>query len=111
MPILSLITFTPLVGALLLLFIPKDKIKAIHAVAIGATILSFLFSLHALAHFNPGSMQMDSLVMQFEEKFSWIPSFNIQYYMGVDGLSLPLILLTTLLSILAGVYSMNITNR
>ncbi|HVE14831.1 MAG TPA: NADH-quinone oxidoreductase subunit M [Elusimicrobiota bacterium] len=111
MPILSLITFLPLAGSLAILFIPKEKAGAVRATAIAATGAAFLLSLLALAQFEPGGPQLDAVRMQFVERYSWIPTFDIHYYLGVDGLSLPLIVLTTLLSLLAAVYSMNITVR
>ncbi|MEK7656267.1 MAG: NADH-quinone oxidoreductase subunit M, partial [Elusimicrobiota bacterium] len=111
MGILSWITFLPLIGALALLFVPKDRTRTVHVVAIGAAALSFLASVYGLFGFDPGFVGVDPMPMQFVEKVSWIPTFNIHYSMGADGLSYPLILLTTLLSMLAAIYSMNIKER
>ncbi len=111
MGILSLIIVLPLIAAVGLLFIPKEKVKLIRLAANGAMLLTFLISLFALFKFDPGTLAMDSLQMQFGEKLSWIPTFNIHYHLGVDGLSFPLIVLTTLMSLLAGIYAMNIEKR
>ena len=88
----------PFAGALVILFLPKERTKAVHAVALAATALSLAVSLYALSVFEPGSAQMESLQMQFVERFSWIPSLDVHYYLGVDGLSLPIIILIALLS-------------
>jgi NADH-quinone oxidoreductase subunit M len=106
MNLLTWITFIPLVGAILILFIPKDKTKLIHTVALAAAGLSFGLSGLALLQFNyslPG--------MQLVEQADWIPSFGIQYHLGIDGLSLPLVLLTTLLTLVSLVFSMSIKDR
>lgn len=111
MGILSLITFLPLLGALIILCIPKEQVKAVRAVGVLATLASMAASFYALAQFDPAGAGDGTLPMQFLERFSWIPSFDVHYFMGVDGLSFPLILLTTLLCFLAAVYSASIENR
>ncbi|MFH1725919.1 MAG: NADH-quinone oxidoreductase subunit M [Elusimicrobiota bacterium] len=111
MGILTLIIFLPFFAAIAILCIPKEKVVAIRATAVGATAATFLASLAALARFDPGTLQMDTLRLQLVEKVSWIPTFNIQYHLGVDGLSLPIVLLTTLLCLLAAIYSLNIVER
>ena len=103
---LSLITFAPLIGALIILAIPKEKVKAIQWVAFGAAGVSFLLSLWMLTSFDKGTA-----AMQYVERFSWIPSFGVQYYMGVDGLSYPLLLLTTFMSLIALIGSLGIEKR
>jgi len=111
MGILTFITFVPLLGALAILFVPKEKVKAIQGIGIGSCAIAFLLSIYTLVGFDPGPANIDQLPMQFIEKASWIPTFHIYYHMGVDGLSLPMILLTTLLCLLAAVYALNITMR
>ena len=97
MGILSFIIFIPLFGAVAILFIPKEKISTIRWVALGATAIPFILSVYALGQFDPGTMHMESVRIQFVERYSWIPTFQIHYYIGVDGLSFPTVLLTTLL--------------
>ncbi|MBI5242423.1 MAG: NADH-quinone oxidoreductase subunit M [Elusimicrobia bacterium] len=111
MPILSLTTFLPLLGGILILFIPKERKDAIRWVGVGSTVAAFLASVYALTLFDPGLASPAPLTLQMVEKLSWIPSFGIHYFMGVDGLSLPIVLLTTLLSMAAAIYSMNIEER
>lgn len=98
---LTLIVFIPLVAALALLFVGKDNRSLIRGISLGAAGLSFLLSLGLLLQFdksNPG--------MQFEYAISWVPLLNIQFHVGIDGISLLLLVLTTFLSGIAILYSM-----
>ena len=106
MNMLSLITFAPLVGALIILCIPKEKEQWIRGVAYAAAGLSLLLSLVMIPSFNIGTHEM-----QFVERFAWIPSFGVQYFMGVDGLSFPLVLLTTFMCVIALIGSHSIEKR
>ncbi len=106
MNMLTLVTFAPLVGALIILCIPKEKVKAIQIVAIVFAGIALVASLAMLPGFNRGTHEM-----QFLERFAWIPSFGVQYFLGVDGLSYPLVLLTTFMSVIALVSSLSIENR
>jgi NADH-quinone oxidoreductase subunit M len=104
--ILTIVTFMPALGALVLLLQSRTNIRAIRAVAVTAAVLSFLFSLHLIAHFDSNSPEF-----QYVINAPWIPSFGISYHMGVDGISLFLILLTTVLTPLAMLASWSITER
>ena len=95
-PLLTLVTFLPTVGALLLLFVPSSKVALVRGFAFGVTILTFLASLPLFTMFHFGQRGM-----QFVEKAPWVPNLGIQYYLGVDGVSALLILMTTLLSAVA----------
>jgi len=106
MNMLSLVTFAPVLGALIILCLPKEKIKAIQTVAFIFAGISFVASLAMIPGFNQGTHEM-----QFVERFAWIPSFGVQYFMGVDGLSFPLVLLTTFMCIIGLVGSLGIENR
>lgn len=97
---LTAIVFIPLIAAFALLFVEKDNRSLIRMVSLGAAGLSFLLSIGILIAFdktNPG--------MQFEFAISWVSLLNIQYYVGIDGISLLLLVLTTFLSGIAIVYS------
>lgn len=88
-PLLSLILWLPLLGALLMLVIFDDRHAKI--VALAVALLDFILSLGLLlAWVNDGSMQ-------FEENLAWLAAINVNYHLGVDGISLFLVLLTTLL--------------
>src|SRR5215207_2830665 len=92
---LTLLTFFPLVGILILLFIPSDRKNTLRWVTLGTTLATFLISLWVLSMFNAANPDLQ-LVAQYD----WITvaGWNIQYYLGVDGLSILLVLLTTFLT-------------
>ena len=96
MGVLSFITFMPLLGGIIILLTPKDKVQVVRAIAAAASAAVFVASLWLWANFNPTTSDF-----QFTEKFDWISAFNIHYFMGVDGLSLVLLVLTTLLTLLS----------
>jgi NADH-quinone oxidoreductase subunit M len=99
-PILSAITFTPLLFALIVLLIPKAKENWIGRVA---TILSLIPL--ALAIYLYTVVQADPGIMHFVEEYSWIPAIDVYYRMGADGLSAIMLVLTTLLSTLCYYYA------
>jgi len=106
MPILSLIVFLPLAGALLTLLVPKEREQMVRGIAVMTTALVLALSVWLLMHF-----QADAKGFLFEEKISWIPQINVWYHLGIDGLSLPLIFLTALLSFVAAIASASIKER
>ncbi|MDH5509384.1 MAG: NADH-quinone oxidoreductase subunit M [Nitrospinota bacterium] len=89
-PILSIIIFLPMAGVLLLLLVDKRNESLIKGVTLAVTILDFLVSLPLYFLFQ------NTHEMQFVEKKAWIPTFNAYYSLGVDGISLFMVLLTTL---------------
>jgi len=101
MPILSLITFLPLAGALLFIFIPKEQKNLFRIFALLLTIITFIISLTLFFQFDPGTADP-----QFEERAEWI-GYGIQYHVGIDGISLLLVLLTTFLFPIAILSSWN----
>jgi NADH-quinone oxidoreductase subunit M len=95
--LLSIITYTPLAGALLLLLPAfRGRDEAVKWFANAVALVGFVVSLPLWSWFDRAK---DGF--QFEEKASWIPSIGVQYYFGVDGVSTLLILLTTLLGVVA----------
>jgi NADH-quinone oxidoreductase subunit M len=106
MGLLSLITFLPLVGSVVILFLPSENKKAVRWTAVATAGASFLLTLSLWHGFDNASA-----VVQFRESFAWIPAFDVNYTMGVDGLSLPMVLLTGLLSLIAVGSSFTIENR
>src|SRR5579859_6015103 len=94
--LLSVILFTPLVGALLLLFIPRDS-QVLHRLLGNLFgVLGFLVSLPLILHFPAGSGGYE-----FKESADWIPSIGAKYSLGADGISMLLVMLTTLLGMIA----------
>ena len=103
---LSLIIFLPAAGALLLALVPGDRPRLTKQIAGAVTLIDFLLVLGLWARFNAGSTGI-----QFVERTPWVPALNVHYYLGVDGLSLPFVFLTSLLGFLAVVVSVNINHR
>ena len=90
-PILSILIFLPLIGAILFIFIPREKTNLLKYLAVTITILTFLIAL--LLYFNFDSSTADP---QFEETAEWI-GYGINYHVGIDGISLLLVILTVFL--------------
>ena len=95
-PLLTLIMFTPLVGAVLLLLVSKHRENAIRWIANGFAVLGFLVSLPLWFWLDKTSPDW-----QFVERHNWIPSIGAEYFLGVDGFSALLILLATLMGAIA----------
>ena len=96
LPLLSVVTFTPLLGVLLLLTIRADDPEIVARnsrwVTLWVTLGTFLSSLLMWANFDPGTADF-----QFVEQAAWFPSFGISYHMGVDGISMLFVILSTFL--------------
>jgi len=92
---LTLLTFFPLVGVLMLFFVPSDRKDALRWTALAVSLVTFGISIWVLTMFNASNPDLQ-LVAQYD----WITvaGWNIQYYLGVDGLSILLVLLTTFLT-------------
>jgi NADH-quinone oxidoreductase subunit M len=101
-PILSTLIFLPVVGALLLIFINRSRELWIKWIALIFSTATFILSLPLFTHFDKTTYKM-----QFVERYEWIPAWNINYYLGIDGISVLLVLLTTLSSILCILISWN----
>ncbi|HYO88163.1 MAG TPA: proton-conducting transporter membrane subunit, partial [Candidatus Limnocylindrales bacterium] len=97
----TVVLFLPLVGMTILLFLRENQTRNIQMVALGTTIVTFLFSLVLWAQFDSSNT-----ALQFVQRADWIPSLGIGYYVGVDGLSLLLVLLTTFIMPIAVLVSM-----
>src|SRR5690606_21358493 len=96
MPILSLVTFLPLLGAAIIMITGGDeatKAKNARSIALWTSLIVFFLSLQLWFGFDASSPEF-----QFVERVEWIPSFNIAYHMGIDGISLFLVLLSTFLT-------------
>ena len=93
--LLSLLIWLPIIGGGLVLLIGNDRSETVRWVSVAISVLVFVFSLSLWTGFDTTTH-----LMQFEEKASWISQFNINYHLGVDGISMPLIILTTFSTIL-----------
>ena len=94
-PLLTLLTFFPLVGVLVLLFIPGEKKSALRWTSLLTSLAVFVISLVVLAQFKASDVNL-----QLVDRADWITvaGWNIQYYLGLDGLSILLVLLTAFLT-------------
>ena len=90
--ILTLVTLIPLAGALLLLFLPRRD-RDLRVFALVISLLTFVLSLHLPVHFHRAQAGF-----QYELDKAWIPTPNIHYHMGIDGISMWLVVLTTFLT-------------
>lgn len=104
--ILTLILFSPLVAGLVILIIPKDQKQLIRWVAFILSMLPFLMTIWLWLNFN-----QDIPGFQFEQKIIWYPPINSSYHVGVDGIALTMVLLTTLLTPLAILASFTVKER
>lgn len=105
-PILSLITFLPIIGVIFILSIDSKKQELLKVTSLLVSAVVFFVSLPL--YFNFDACTYD---MQFVERLRWIPSFGISYYVGIDGVSLFLILLTTFITPLSILASWHITKN
>ena len=94
-PVLSTVIFLPVAGALLMALISRKQEGIIRAMALIFTVADFAASLPIFFNFDKTTAKM-----QFVEVYNWIPSFHTQYFVGVDGISVLFVLLSTLVSIL-----------
>jgi len=95
LPIISMTVWLPIIGGLLVLGSGDKAPNVSRWLALFVAVATFLVSLPLYTGFDAGTAQM-----QFVEKVAWVPAFDVHYYLGVDGISMPLILLTTFISIL-----------
>jgi NADH-quinone oxidoreductase subunit M len=94
-PILSLVTFLPLVGALFIMFLPQTEagVRNIRMTALGTSIITFILSLFILVYYDAANSGF-----QLVERAEWIPGTGIIYQKGVDGISIWFVLVSTFLT-------------
>ena len=93
--VLTYMTFIPLLGGAIILCLPRDAHALIKWTAVAATVPPLLMALWLFVNFDRATPRF-----QFQQQVAWIPSFNITYFVGVDGLSITMVLLTALLCFL-----------
>jgi NADH-quinone oxidoreductase subunit M len=116
-PILTLITFLPVLGMIVILALPRNRDTLIKSITVLATGIQVILSVFILLNYNfsMGGIN-DPASFQFIEKFrwieisgfSWIGTIKIDYFLGIDGLSVVMVLLTSLISFIAAISSWNI---
>jgi len=105
-PILSLIVWLPIVTGVAILFLPDTRAALGKMVALAAAVAALVLTVVAVAGFD-----MATAAMQFQEKTPWIEAFSINYHLGADGLSLPLIVLTAFTTVIVVIAGWTIRDR
>ena len=98
---ISIATFLPLVGALVIILVPRDKDRLVRGLGIAVTALAMVVAIAIAIGFDYGS----GSGLQFEVNLPWIPVIGASYHIGIDGISLPLFVLTFVLSFLCAIYT------
>ena len=101
-PLLSALIFFPIIGGISLLIVKREDVQAIKTMALIISLMEFILSVPLFFLFDK-----TTYVMQFTERHSWIPAFHINYSLGVDGISVLFLLLSTLVTILSILVSWN----
>jgi NADH-quinone oxidoreductase subunit M len=104
--LLSLILLTPLAGAALIVLLPKDEVRLIRWTALVTSLVALALAVVLWLNFKAAAPGF-----QFEENYLWITTINSTYHLGVDGISVTMVLLTALLMPLAILFSFSITER
>jgi len=118
-PILSTIIFLPLLGGIVVLLIPKERVQAIRWTAVGFAALGLVLALMLILMYAQANITSTSQVIGsapngtflFNEQVSWIPAIGINYALGVDGISLFLVALTSLLTLVCIAASFSIEQK
>ena len=128
-PVLSLIVFVPIVAAVIILFLKREQADLIRGIAIGAAAVCFALSLFVYLNYNRDietlNANLDTVAasgenvgttmfaeaLQFEEYVPWLPELGISYHLGVDGLSVPMVLLTGMVAVAGVLVSWRIDDR
>ncbi len=118
-PLLTFLTFIPVVGMVIILMLPKEKTSFIKYTTLAATGIQVVLSAAMMINYNYGAGGVfEQASFQFIEKFrwieiaglSWLGTVKIDYFMGVDGISAPMVLLTSIVAFIATISSWNISH-
>ena len=111
-PILTFITFLPILGMVIIMAMRKEQVTAIKSLTLVITEIQVLLAIIILANYNSSLGGVyEEASFQFVEKFrwididnfSWIGTIKVDYFLGVDGISVPLVLLTTIVTFVAAI--------
>ena len=105
-PLLSLLIWLPIAGGLAILTVGDQAPTAARRLALAFAVATFVFSVPLFTDFD-----RSTYLMQFVERAPWVSTFNIFYYLGVDGISAPLILLTTFITVLVVIAGWQVIQR
>jgi NADH-quinone oxidoreductase subunit M len=113
-PVLSIIALTPIAGAILILLLPKSAKQEARLIAAAATGFSLLLGLFVFFNYNvdfANAATTPEQMFQFQESTPWVAALGINYHLGVDGISVPMVLLTGLASFAGVLISWGIDDR
>ena len=105
-PILSFMTFTPLLGMVVVMLLKKESVNVIRWTSAFFSFIPLVASYFLLTNYD-----YSTSAIQFIERYTWFPEVNINYFMGADGLSVPMLFLTALLSFISIIVSFSIKER
>ena len=105
-PILSIVTWLPIAGGVAVMLVGDARAWLARWLALAVALAAFGFSLPLYAGFDTGTA-----AMQFVERAAWVPSLHSDYHLGIDGISLPLILLTTFMTVLVLIAGWTVIER
>lgn len=103
---ISWVLLSPVIGGLLLFFIPKERTQALKAVSFAAVAVSLVFAFYAFAKYDTVTAGY-----QFVDKIAWIPSLGIYYHVGIDGINAVLLLMTAIISFVGVIVSFKVKDR
>jgi NADH-quinone oxidoreductase subunit M len=106
-PVLSLLILIPVVASVVVLLLPASQEKLIKKFTVAAAAVAFIASLAVAT----GFFAVGSAGMQMVQSVPWVPTIGMAYKVGIDGLSLPLVLLTTLLCLLCAIYTLRLDKQ
>lgn len=105
-PILSVIVFTPIISALIILLIPEERKTEVRMTALAASLIAFALSIWLYFSYDVAAGGY-----QFTEQYNWLPALGISYFVGIDGISAPLVLLTGLVMFTGVLISWGVDDR
>ncbi len=110
-PFLTVITFTPIVAAVILLLLPRDRKTLIKVIALLAATISLVVAVYVFFAYDRAAAGNPDTQFQFREQVAWVPSLGISYHVGADGVNLPMILLTGIVAVGGVMISWGIEDR
>ena len=109
-PYLSAMTFLPMLGALVIFFIPRITQEAARSIALVTALGSLVISVVVLARFDPQAPFEAGVTVPFQERINWGQEVGASYFLGIDGIAALLLVLTTLISVVSIIWSWDTVN-
>src|SRR5215212_4757834 len=109
-PYLSAMTFLPMLGALVIFFIPRITQQAARSIALVTAVASLVISVVVLARFDPQAPFEAGVTVPFQERINWGQEVGASYFLGIDGIAALLLVLTTLISVISIIWSWDTVN-